>query len=239
MSSIENAETTSAKSTITGHVDPEGEAPWAMQLVVRVEKADPPTRTAACEAAAIAVVRLLASDEAQGEWKPAIDRWLDGRIRKHCRRARGAKWDRVQALPGVTVEHAGAEVRAFVPCSTNAIPAELGKLQLSGLELDDPEPNANVEPIGPVLVTSLQPDPYLPAGKAAAAVAHAAQLAWLNAPAGFRSPWADAGFPVAVEQPTQARFEELVRMAPVVVHDAGLTVVRAGVVTSVARWKLL
>lgn len=173
MMTPENVETMSAKSTVTGHADPEGEAPWAMQLVVRVEKADPPTRTAACEAAAMAVVKLLASEQAEADWKPQLDRWLEGRIRKHCRRARGAKWDKAQAIPGVTVEHDGAEVRAYVPCSTDAIPAELAKLQLSGLSLDDPDPHGHVDPDGPVLVVSLQPDPWLPDGKAAVLRCHA------------------------------------------------------------------
>lgn len=168
-----NIQTTSAKSPITGHADPEGEAPWAMQ-VVRVEKSDPPSRTAACAAAAVAVVRLLASKEAAGVWKPQLDRWIEGRIRKHCRRARcevghgtDAWWDKAQTLDGVTVEHDGAKVRAFVPCATDQVPVEIGKFQLSGLGLDDPDPNTTVDPDGPVLVVSLQPDPWLPGGKAA------------------------------------------------------------------------
>ena len=221
---------------VTGFADPLDTAPWAMQLVVRVEKAAPPTRTSACEAAAMAVVRLLASDDAQGEWRPAIDRWLEGRIRKHCRRARGAKWDKVQTAPGVTVEHDGAEVRAFVPCATDAVPAEIGKLQLSGLELDDPGRRRAVVPSRPALVVSLQPDPWLPDGKAAAACGHAAQLAWMYAPDAVRERWAAAGLPVVVEQPDAAWFVELTGSAPVAVRDAGFTEVAPGTVTAVARW---
>ena len=123
------------------HVDPEGEAPWAMQLVAHIEKSAPPTRTAVCAAAAVAVVRLLADERARpgGEWYPPVRRWTDGRIRKHCRRARGAAWERLWELPGVTAEVAGAEVRALVPTSTDEIPRVVAKLQLSGSELDDPD----------------------------------------------------------------------------------------------------
>ena len=164
---------TSASSATTGHADPEGHAPWATQLVVRIERDRPPARTAVCEAAAIAVVRLLASEEAQGDWQPAIGRWLEGRIRKHARRACGAKRDQAQALPGVTVAHVGAEVRAFVPCPTDQIAVEAAKLRMSRLELDDLPPHSRRVPPGPSLRVSAQPDPWLPTGKTAVLRCHA------------------------------------------------------------------
>lgn len=225
----------SRDETISGHSDPTGEAPWAMQLVVRVEKTAPPTRTAACEAAAMAAVRLLDHDEARGDWRPAVERWMAGRIRKHVRRARGARWERAAALPGVTVTHDGAQVRAFVPGPTDAIPSELARLQLSGLELADPAPRADA-PGGALVVVSLQPDPRLGDGKAAAACGHAAQLAWMRAPGPLRARWVAQGMRVAVEQPAAQRFAELVARAPVVVRGAGLTEVDPGTVTAVARW---
>jgi hypothetical protein len=56
--------------------DPADEAPWAMQPVARVEKTDPPTRSAVCQAAAVAVVQLLADERAQpdGEWFAEVHR---------------------------------------------------------------------------------------------------------------------------------------------------------------------
>ena len=80
------------RPSISGHEDPEGEAPWAMQLVARVEKALPPTHIAICEAAATSVVRLLADTRSQpgGEWfprysdgKPAVFASLRARPRVH------------------------------------------------------------------------------------------------------------------------------------------------------------
>ena len=169
-----------------GHADPDGEAPWAMQLVIRIDKAAPPTRTAVCEAAATAVVRLLTDPEAAHEWAPAIERWTDGRIRKHARRAsRPAAWAKVADLPGVTVEHDGAQVRAFVPSATDAIPADIAKLQLSGTEPDGPGPShPAVDPVpAGVVVVTLNPIAEMPLGKAAAAAGHAAQLAFSEMPA--------------------------------------------------------
>lgn len=220
------------------HTDPPDEAPWAMQLVVHVDRAEPPSRTAVCEAAARAVVLLLHDPRAADEWAPALTRWTDGRIRKHVRRAtRPAAWDRAAALPGVTVEHAGARVRAFVPCGTDAVPRDVARLQLTGTELPDPAPVPHAEPVvdGP-LVVSLNAGAQMPAGKAAAAAGHAAQLAATAMTTDRRSRWAAAGFPVVVEQPDADRWAALTATAPVRVVDAGLTVVAPGTTTALARW---
>ncbi|MGY1795257.1 peptidyl-tRNA hydrolase [Geodermatophilus sp. SYSU D00525] len=219
--------------------DPPGEAPWAMQLVARVERVGPPGRTAVCEAAAVAVVRLLADDRALpgGEWEPLVRRWTDGAIRKHCRRARGVAWERVAGLPGVTAAVAGAEVRALVPGPTDAIPPEVAKLQLTGSELDDPGARPVVDPVpGGPLVVSVCPEPFLPLGKAAAACGHAAQLSAVRMPDGRFAAWAAAGFAVVVEHPGVARWRALRPHADVEVVDAGFTVVDPGTSTALARW---
>jgi hypothetical protein len=220
------------------HIDPE-EAPWAMQLIAHIDRSAPPTRTAVCEAAATAVVRLLADDRARpgGEWFPQIRRWTDGRIRKHCRRARGLAWARVQTLPGVTAQIGAAQVRALLPTSTEQIPREVAKLQLSGSELDDPYPRRAVDPQpgGPVVV-SICPRPFLPLGKAAAAAGHAAQVTAMRIPAQRLAAWASAGFPVIVEYPDVARWARLRAQAPVEILDAGLTTVPPGTCTALARW---
>ncbi|WP_336033933.1 peptidyl-tRNA hydrolase [Geodermatophilus sp. FMUSA9-8] len=219
--------------------DPAGESPWAMQLVARVERTSPPSRSAVCAAAAVAVVRLLGDERAGegGEWSASVRRWTDGAIRKHCRRARGVAWERAGALPGVTASVAGAEVRALVPTALDALPRDVAKLQLTGSELDDADalPVADPVPGGP-LVVSVCPEPFLPLGKAAAACGHAAQLSALRMPARRLEAWAAAGYPVAVEHPDVARWARLRAAAPVAVVDAGFTVVEPGTTTALARW---
>ena len=220
-------------------MDTAPETPWAMQVVARVERSAPPTRTAVCAAAAVAVVRLLADERARpgGEWHPAVRRWTDVAIRKHCRRARGVAWGRVGELPGVTASVDGAEVRALVPTAVDEIPRAVATLQLSGSELDDPDACAVADPVagGPVVV-SIAPEPFLPLGKAAAAAGHAAQLTALRMPGERLASWAAASFPVVVEHPSTARWAWLRPRAPVEVRDAGFTVVAPGTTTAIARW---
>lgn len=222
-----------------GHGDPEREPPWVMQLVVHLPKINPPTRTAVCEAAAAAVASLLMDDRALGigEWAAAVERWNGGRIRKHCRRARGAAWDNVQLLPGVTVHHAGAQVRAFVPSPMDDIPRDIAKLQLAGSEIEDPGVRRSIEvsAAGPVVV-SICPDPVLSLGKAAAAAGHAGQLTAAAMSTERLALWSDAGLLVVVEHPDIARWASLLRCAPVLVTDGGLTEVAPGTVTALARW---
>lgn len=228
------------RPNVTGHRDPDGEAPWAMQLVVRVERNAPPAHSDVCAASAQAVVTLLAQADVDpnGAWQAAVTRWTNGRIRKICRRARGAAWERAQALEGVTViGPSGVAVRAFVPGPTDAVPRDLHRLQVSDFDLADPArvTTCDVLPEGP-LVVSLCPDPPLPTGKAAAAAGHAAQVARMHMAPARLAVWSTANYPVDVEHPDAARWAELLEEAPVRIADAGFTIVEPGTVTAVARW---
>ncbi|MDA0633498.1 peptidyl-tRNA hydrolase, partial [Nonomuraea sp. MCN248] len=153
-----------------------------LPLVVRIERATPPERTDALEAAAMAVLSLL---DAPGEWAGELAAWQDGRIRKVVRRARGAEWRRAVALPGRTVEHRTAEVRVHPPVPLDAWPRDLARLQVSGTELAD-----TGEP-GPATPPVLWENPALrmSAGKAMAQAGHAAQLAWWASDAAGRAAW--------------------------------------------------
>ncbi|MDG1188847.1 MAG: hypothetical protein P8N13_10360, partial [Ilumatobacter sp.] len=90
------------------------ESPWALQLVARVEKFDPPGAEAIAAAAALATIELLNDPRSQpeGQWHDAVTKWNGARIRKIVRRGRASAWQRAQELEGVTVERDGAEVRA-------------------------------------------------------------------------------------------------------------------------------
>ncbi|MGW0547489.1 peptidyl-tRNA hydrolase [Streptomyces altiplanensis] len=226
------------------------EAPqFVLPLVVHIEKADPPARTDALETAARAVLMMLSDERSlgEGEWAGAVRLWQDARIRKVVRRARGAEWRKASALPGITVtgnpgkpgnpgnaEAAGspAEVRVFPPVPLDGWPKELAKLQVSGTDLDDPEPPAPAAAGGAVLW--LSPDLDMSAGKAMAQAGHGAQLAWWELSEVERKAWQAAGFPLAVRTSEAGRWRELTASGLPVVRDAGFTEIAPGSCTVVA-----
>jgi peptidyl-tRNA hydrolase len=208
---------------------------YALPLVIRVERAAPPHRTDALEAAARAVLMFLTDPrvtDSDGEWAAAVHAWTDGRIRKVVRRARGAAWLRAAELPGVTLVHGTAEVRVFPPVPVDEWPAELARLQVSGTDLEDPEPPLDPPNGSPLLY--LNPHLSMSAGKAMAQAGHAAQLAWLAADATIRSEWKGSGFELAVRTAAPARWAALLASGLPAVRDAGFTEVEPGSCTVIA-----
>jgi peptidyl-tRNA hydrolase len=206
---------------------------YVLPLVVRVERSAPPARTDATEAAAQAVLTLLADPRAiDGDWAAAVRAWDGARIRKVVRRARGADWRRVLELPGITIARRSAEVRVYPPVPVDAWPAELARLQVSGTELDDPEPPPVVDTGVPVLW--LNPQLSMTAGKTMAQVGHAAHLAWRCLPGSARSAWQASGFELVVRTAPQHRWPDLVTSELPVVRDGGFTELAPGTCTVVA-----
>ncbi|MFJ5995396.1 peptidyl-tRNA hydrolase [Streptomyces sp. NPDC092370] len=211
------------------------EAPqFVLPLVVRIERADPPARTDALETAARAVLTMLADERStgDGEWAGAMRDWQDARIRKVVRRARGAEWRRAEALDGITVTGKSAQVRVFPPVPLDGWPKDLARLQVSGTDLDDPEPPVDADPAAPVLW--LNPDLGMSAGKAMAQAGHAAQLAWWELSDGERTAWRGAGFPLAVRTADAHRWPGLTGSGLPLVRDAGFTEIAPGSCTVVA-----
>lgn len=224
-----------SESPFRSEVSARDEAPqFVLPLVVRIERDDPPARTDALETAARAVLVMLSDERSTGggEWARAVRDWQDGRIRKVVRRARGAEWRRPEALPGITVTGKAAEVRVFPPVPLDGWPKDLARLQVSGTDLDDPEPPPEAAPGTPVLWMS--PDLDMSAGKAMAQAGHGAQLAWLELSQAERSAWRDAGFPLAVRTAAPGRWAGLTGSGLPVVQDAGFTEIAPGSVTVVA-----
>ncbi|RSS80601.1 peptidyl-tRNA hydrolase [Streptomyces sp. WAC06614] len=214
---------------------PRDEAPqFVLPLVVRIEKAEPPARTDALETAARAVLVLLSDERAlgEGEWAAAVRDWQDARIRKVVRRARGAEWRKAGTLPGITVHGGAAEVRVFPPVPLDGWPKELAKLQVSGTELDDPEPVGPVEPGVPVLW--LNPALDMSAGKAMAQVGHGAQLAWWALGPADREAWQESGFRLAVRVAPPHAWPTLSDGHLPLVRDAGFTEIAPGSATVAA-----
>ncbi|MFE2042922.1 peptidyl-tRNA hydrolase [Streptomyces sp. NPDC059477] len=207
---------------------------FVLPLVVRIERGAPPPRTDALETAARAVLVMLTDPRSlgDGEWAGAVRDWQDARIRKVVRRARGAEWRRAEALPGITVTGKAAEVRVFPPVPLDGWPKDLARLQVSGTDLDDPEPPAAPERGAPVLW--LSPDVDMSAGKAMAQAGHGAQLAWWELPDAERAAWHDAGFPLSVRTADPAGWRALTTSGLPVVRDAGYTEIAPGSATVVA-----
>ena len=157
-----SAEAPDGRHSITGH--PDHDIPWAMQIAVRYDKVDPPRAIDVAEAAARAVVHLLADPRSAsgGPWAHDVDYWRDGRIRKLVRRARGKRWEEVQELPGLTVEQEGplgwgrAAARAFVPGPVRPLPAPLAKTQVEGTHFPD---GAALPPPPAAITAAIEKDP--------------------------------------------------------------------------------
>ncbi|MCM2422223.1 MULTISPECIES: peptidyl-tRNA hydrolase [unclassified Streptomyces] len=217
-------------------IDRDAAPQFVLPLVVRIEKDDPPARTDALETAARAVLTLLSDEraEGEGEWAEAVRDWQDARIRKVVRRARGSEWRRAGYLPGITVTGLAAEVRVYPPVPLDGWPKLLAKLQVSGTELDDPEPPPPAEAGLPVLW--MNPELEMSAGKAMAQAGHGAQLAWWELTDAERTAWRDAGFPLAVRTPAPARWPALTGSGLPVVRDAGFTEIVPGSCTVVSDY---
>jgi peptidyl-tRNA hydrolase len=162
---------------------------------------------------------MLTSDEP--EWQDAVRAWDGSRIRKVVRRARGAEWRRASALPGLTVVHAGAEVRVYPPIPVDGWPADLARLQVGGTELEDPAPPP--APTDGRALVLLSPHVEMSAGKAMAQAGHAAQLGWRAARSPLRRRWRDSGFATDVRTATADQWRAAFAAGAPVVRDAGFT----------------
>jgi hypothetical protein len=202
----------------------------AMPVVLRLER-PPAARTPVLEAAARAALAVCLDDRARpdGEWHDAVTTWVDARIRKIARRARGAHWAAVQELPGVTVTvgsgDSTAEVRALLPGPVDAVPKVVARLQIGGTDLPDDDPGP---PPPGVPVIWLNGALGMTVGKAAAQVGHASMLdaaarGLVTVP------------PYAVRTASRDRWAELCRSVErgeaVAVRDAGFTEVAPGTIT--------
>lgn len=200
-------------------------AELVLPFVVRIERANPPTRTDALEAATRGVLQILTGEQ----WREAIERWDGQRIRKVVRRARGAEWRRALTVDGLDVVHGSCELRVYPPVPVDDWPPELARLQVGGTQLDDPQP-PDPHLSGPLVL--LSPHAEMTTGKAMAQAAHAAQLGWRAASARQRQRWAASGFATAVRDATPRQWQAAVGAGAPVVHDGGFTEVEPGTATA-------
>jgi peptidyl-tRNA hydrolase len=200
----------------------------AMPVVLRLER-PPPPRTAVLEAAARAALAVCLDPAAQegGEWHEAVLTWVDARIRKIARRARGAHWAAVQELPGVTVTVGDAQARALLPGPVDEVPKVVARLQIGGTDLPADQPGP---PPPGVPVIWLNAALEMTVGKAAAQVGHASMLD--AAARGLATVP-----PYAVRTADRERWAQLCRSVErgdaVAVRDAGFTEVAPGTITAI------
>jgi peptidyl-tRNA hydrolase len=199
----------------------------AMPVVLRLER-PPAARTPVLEAAARAALAVCLDPRSQpdGEWHEAVETWIGARIRKIARRARGAHWDAVQELPGVTVDVDGAQARALLPGPVDDVPRVVGRLQIGGTDLPDDDPGPVPDGVPVIWVNGRL---GMTVGKAAAQVGHASMLD--AAARGLREVP-----PYAVRSASPDRWTELCRAVErgeaVAVRDAGFTEVAPGTITA-------
>lgn len=206
----------------------------AMPIVLEISKSTPPLRTELLEAAARAVVAACLDERAGQDtvYAEALCNWYGARIRKIARRARNSSWERVQALPGVTVAQGSARARAFVPSAVCDTEPLLAKLQIGGTELPEDQPGPAQAGI-PLIAIDVELG--MSVGKAAAQVGHASMLLAAQMPVEWTARWAEAGFPLQVRHLPRTEFAALVAQADAVpVRDAGYTEVAPGSTTVVA-----
>ena len=211
----------------------------SMPIVLHLPKADPPARTPLLEAVAGAVIELCLDARVApgGLWHEPYAAWLDARMRKIARRARGAQWRTALEVPGVTREIDGSAARAFVPGPVDEVDPRLGKLQIGGTDLDRDEPGP--PPVG-VPVLWIDGTLGMSVGKAAAQVGHGVMVLLAAMGRDRLDEWIAQGLPVAVREADAEQWRRLSASAEAgdggiaAVVDAGYTEVEPGSMTVIA-----
>ena len=224
---------------VGGADDPDDPADvLAMQMVLRIEKTDPPDRRELLTAAARAVALLCLDDRSGGDgpWAASMSAWCDARIRKIARRARGTQWAAAQEVWGITASDGDAQARAFVPGRVGDNDRRIARLQIGGTDVAGTLPST---PDGDGVCLWVNPELEMTVGKLAAQVGHGSMLAVTLLDEASARAWRDAGCPLQVCLASAARWHDLLTAdgdgRAVAVRDAGFTEIAPGSVTVIAE----
>lgn len=139
-----------------------------------------PNESDAIDSAIAAMIGVLSYYDVNNETNRRINEWIGTRIRKIVKRAHGSKWTKVldYALGNAGTPHVpacyssarGAGVIAFAPMRVSEQPRCIKSLQVSGLELNNPDDTDETMPIrtyddGDVLNVTLDESLEMTTGK--------------------------------------------------------------------------
>lgn len=183
-------------------------------------------------AVAIGLSKILIEDR----YAEQVASWMEGRIRKIVKRARGSKWNKalkmVTESNGVAVQHKSAEVILFAPIPVSTMSKEIKQLQVTRLSLQQTEPTHTHN----ALNILMNPNVDMSSGKIIAQCGHAIQLFMMRNTIENVQQWADHGFAINLDRNSSlyASLGESINTNIVRIVDAGFTEVEPNTQTCLA-----
>lgn len=213
-------------------INDEEQEPYVLPIIIRLEKDEnfKPSHEEAQLAVGYAITKLFDSEIVMpdGEWNESFTKWLNGRIRKVSRRARGSEWEAVKSLPHIYTSYGKAEIIILKPHPNFEPPAEIKKLQISGIELAKENRTGNSNNILGLKFT-VNPEINMSTGKTLAQVGHAVQLAIFNSTPETVELWVEQKTPI-----NHCGWNEYTSWTAEI-HDAGFTEIPAGSLTAKSK----
>lgn len=221
---------------LPSHLSQDEEDPYALIYVINDAKDaenNLPPEEDILQASINALVKLFL--DPRPVVQEPLEKWMSGRIRKIAKRARNSAWDKVtmSSLPLTEGAYRNAKVRVFAPIRISEQPAELKKLQVTGLQATFQDTTFTGENT-PYLEISVDASLNMTTGKLIAQIGHAVQLFIMFADEKRVSRWLSRGNFIRVVKTDRLPAEET---CDAVVHDAGFTEVASGSLTCVAIYK--